>query len=377
MQHEVLVNLKEVNPMKKVLLALALLGLASGVMAQDPDNLDGGALICHYPEALLFSSDPPTLGWCGEYLANHAIVDHSEQVTMIDLAGAPYMGVNWFVIAAWTEDKVWSGTEFGMSAYAGDATFIYAGWEGCYPVGGLEVPSTNWPGPGEGISFVTSGGPWTGNYQPVMHFIGYAIGGANDEILLTGNMTATGFAGFVNTQMPPVEYPAYQLGGLGIDGHQGTYAQPREPQVFGACCLADYVCEILTEADCLAQQGEYLGDGTDCGPPNPCIPLGACCLPDPYLGDCQEDMSEADCGAIGGVWQGEDTVCDPNPCTDEWVCCVGDCLDECTIVIRQQDCIAVNGVFMPDYHSCTPNPCEGGPSATHDTSWGTIKSMYK
>ena len=43
-----------------------------------------------------------------------------------------------------------------------------------------------------------------------------------------------------------------------------------------------------------------------------CIPpIGACCL---ETGDCLPDLTESDCLAEGGVWQGEGTTCDPNPC---------------------------------------------------------------
>ncbi|MBN2561905.1 MAG: PPC domain-containing protein [Phycisphaerae bacterium] len=44
----------------------------------------------------------------------------------------------------------------------------------------------------------------------------------------------------------------------------------------------------------------------------PCtIPTGACCAQD---GTCTPDTYEDDCLGTGGVWQGEGTGCDPNPC---------------------------------------------------------------
>ena len=44
----------------------------------------------------------------------------------------------------------------------------------------------------------------------------------------------------------------------------------------------------------------------------PCVPpTGACCRPS---GDCIPDLTVGECVAAGGVWQGEGTVCDPNPC---------------------------------------------------------------
>ncbi len=81
-------------------------------------------------------------------------------------------------------------------------------------------------------------------------------------------------------------------------------------EIGGACCLPDGSCVVLTEKECGAQGGDYQGDGTDCDP-NPCDqPEGACCFSD---GSCVV-LSEADCVAQGGVYQGDGTDCDPNPC---------------------------------------------------------------
>ncbi len=47
----------------------------------------------------------------------------------------------------------------------------------------------------------------------------------------------------------------------------------------GACCFTTGSCADLTQDDCLAVVGSFQGDGTDCasiGCPQP----GACCLPD-------------------------------------------------------------------------------------------------
>jgi hypothetical protein len=42
------------------------------------------------------------------------------------------------------------------------------------------------------------------------------------------------------------------------------------PVATGACCLEDGTCLVLTEEDCVARGGDYLGDDVTCGPPNPC-----------------------------------------------------------------------------------------------------------
>lgn len=43
------------------------------------------------------------------------------------------------------------------------------------------------------------------------------------------------------------------------------------PPLQGACCFTDGRCAVLTSDDCLAQSGSYQGDGTVCDP-NPCPP---------------------------------------------------------------------------------------------------------
>jgi spore coat protein A len=80
--------------------------------------------------------------------------------------------------------------------------------------------------------------------------------------------------------------------------------------VVGACCLPDESCAVLTEAECLAQSGTYQGDATNCTP-DPCVvPTGACCFDD---GTCQE-LTAADCAAQSGTYQGDGTNCVPDLC---------------------------------------------------------------
>jgi hypothetical protein len=82
----------------------------------------------------------------------------------------------------------------------------------------------------------------------------------------------------------------------------------REAAPFGACCVGFDCTPDLSEADCLAAGGIYQGDGSNCTP-NPCV--GACCLPD---GSCDDTGDAAYCDGIGGIYQGDATDCVPNPC---------------------------------------------------------------
>ena len=77
----------------------------------------------------------------------------------------------------------------------------------------------------------------------------------------------------------------------------------------GACCYSDGTCLDLSEADCNASGGEYQGDGTNCAGVV-CLAPAACCLSD---GSCVTAF-EAECLAQQGDYQGDGSVCDPNPC---------------------------------------------------------------
>lgn len=92
------------------------------------------------------------------------------------------------------------------------------------------------------------------------------------------------------------------------------------PDPTGACCMPDGWCaDAMTESDCIAQGGTYQGDDTKCadidcsgGPPPD--PTGACCLPS---GQCLDDVTEQYCAARGGIYQGDDVKCSDIDCPEE------------------------------------------------------------
>ncbi|MFQ5424101.1 MAG: hypothetical protein ACE5F9_08980, partial [Phycisphaerae bacterium] len=82
------------------------------------------------------------------------------------------------------------------------------------------------------------------------------------------------------------------------------------PQPTGACCVASGTCTVDTQANCNAAGGTYQGDGTVCTP-NPCPqPTGACCV---ASGTCTVD-TQANCNAAGGAYMGDNTACTPGLC---------------------------------------------------------------
>ncbi len=114
--------------------------------------------------------------------------------------------------------------------------------------------------------------------------------------------------------------------------------EPCDDRATGACCN-DADCTITTEVCCENNDGIYQGDDTTCDP-NPCV-TGACCVD----GVCSI-TTEAGCS---GTYMGDDTTCDPNPCVTGACCDHGDCY-----ISTSEDC---TGVYQGDATDCDPNPC--------------------
>jgi hypothetical protein len=77
----------------------------------------------------------------------------------------------------------------------------------------------------------------------------------------------------------------------------------------GSCCIG-IDCLVLTDAQCVAMGGAYNGDGATCFN-NPCESsnVGACCVG----GNCTVG-TEADCDAASGIYFGHGSNCSGNPC---------------------------------------------------------------
>lgn len=137
----------------------------------------------------------------------------------------------------------------------------------------------------------------------------------------------------------------------------------------GACCLPGPPCEpgpciTTTEADCGAQGGSYLGNQTLCSP-NPCgaTIAGACCL---ASGECLL-VTQSECDAAGGSYLGDCVLCEPNPCQPVvGACCfyeVGPCgpgLSAC-LELDFASCQQQGGEYAGDGTVCDPLPCPTPP----------------
>lgn len=174
----------------------------------------------------------------------------------------------------------------------------------------------------------------------------------------------------------------------------------------GACCLAANAgCDdTLTEFECAAVNGSFLGVGTSCGPGGlacgaccvdlecqepddfdfplftegecnniggeffegltDCIDVscgGACCLPDMGCADTQDEVDEALCTAGGGTWFPGESCLVFNACGG---CCVGGECDEevftapiTPFACEQQGGIPTPGIMCPDADCDTGSCC--------------------
>ncbi len=161
-------------------------------------------------------------------------------------------------------------------------------------------------------------------------------------------------------------YPSSYEVDLGPDPVTFTFFNVEYDHCFGACCYDDGTCSETTEAGC---SGTFYGLGTHCADITCPTHIGACCIGE----DCFI-MTASECAAAGGEYLGDDTTCGPpNPCLPPKVCCVG---HECYLM-TEEECAAAQGVFHPEWDSCgPPNPCEPPSPATPD-SWGGVKSLFR
>ncbi len=159
------------------------------------------------------------------------------------------------------------------------------------------------------------------------------------------------------------------LAGWGGGGSGGAYSifltgaryGTDTPTTTGACCDAQGNCTILSSAACSAAGGFYQGDNTVCDP-NPCVPLptGACCSI--INGQCSITYQAA-CESSNGEYMGDNTTCEGVTCPAVGACCDpnnGNCVGTYTF----QWCELILGKsWLGDGTSCEgSNPCPQPPT---------------
>ncbi len=117
----------------------------------------------------------------------------------------------------------------------------------------------------------------------------------------------------------------------------------------GACCGQGGTCSFLTGAECLAEGGLFQGDNTPCEP-NPCPqPSGACCT----SGNCLDGITSEECTGNGVVYLGNNTTCATSNCPFGACCSPGGC----TLRTSGECGLVPNGDFLGVGTDCDPDPC--------------------
>jgi hypothetical protein len=106
----------------------------------------------------------------------------------------------------------------------------------------------------------------------------------------------------------------------------------------GACCNPNLVigtCAVLTQAQCNAVNGTWMGAGTGC---NPSACPGACCTGQVFggVGNICLQTTQINCQNLGGQWQGLGAPCSNPPFSANLTTCCW------------ANCDGVNGVTVND-----------------------------
>jgi hypothetical protein len=355
--------------MKWVLLLLAVNALVVPSALADVNNLANGALIAHHVTAASYTTDVPTGSWCTYYSGlGDKVTTCDQQVN--EIAGSMNGNKLWFVLAAWTEDKVCPSVQFGLDytpSNGVDAGYQIMEQGACYPVSGLEIAGPTWPAPGNGIALTCTGDVnWSGNYIPVYYFWGYTYGAGTVDLVPDPQVP---FIGFSNINGDESWVDAERRGKMGLGGTAGLKVCPLPPPEPGACCFdGGNVCQLVTPAECTSLGGNFQGAGTVCDP-NPCPTTWACCVGDDCFMLPQTECTET----YGGGWLSGHKCTDLGFACSEYNVC---CLNEACIFVTLADCNAAGGKYVTDplYPNCTTTNC---PVPVEKTSWSTIKAIYR
>jgi hypothetical protein len=343
--------------MRTLIPIMLILVFAAHSAWADPNDLEGGVFIAHHAPTAVYTEG---MDWCQSYYdLGYGIGSAEDQINRMDADQGLF-----YVIAAWTEEKTWCGTEFGFGDFDPNAVY-FSEWNFCLEEG-LEIPYAYWPGPNSGTAVVATIEQWEGNFVPIYYFVTYNY---YQAVLPLDVDPAGSFGGFGNCAIPAVTWEAACFGAMGVFA-DGLPCYPIPPEQW-ACCDPDEVCHMMTEFECL-QNGWDFFPGEDCDTftcPHLAQP-GACCIE--YTGECFY-IFMVDCVAIGGLFMGELIPCEPNPCEPPPTasCCVN--TYEC-VVLSEYECELANGDWFPDVPDCDPNPC---PSGADNVSWGSIKSLFR
>lgn len=279
-----------------------LLMIAGGAWAQTQVTRDdrGGVLYLTLAPELEFS-------YSGRYCGLSATPRPEEAILNVPPSRQPRIA---YLMCAWPDsvNPEIGAVTFGIR-YTDGINILR--WGVCQDV--LQAATSNWPASGEGMAIATAGHVDTSR---VIELAWMAIDAAIPGTIELTPHPNPQFAARFSTATVAVESPIADLGSIGF-GRPGRAPLPVLPgPTLGAACVHDSVCALITELEA-AYYGPsvvYLGPGVPCRPDicRPGAPAGACCLPE---GKCSY-LTRKECAVGGGVYMGDGTDCDPDPCPD-------------------------------------------------------------
>ena len=239
--------------MRKVLLAVAALALMAGGVYAGPNA--GAVFVWHADQTITTTGGDV----CGAMQLPATCDELVPQAVSAD-------GVEWILmVLANTTDMQVSTLVWGLGQY--DPGAVYIGYYGpCDPWGtALEIPTSGWPGPGEGTAVSWAPNCWTGTMFAFYYLGAYVY--APGTVPYGPHPTQNPPFQVVSCDPIELDEPACTDSYAGFGGAAGSNCCPQVPQE-GACCF-DGTCVLLLEEDCIAQGGQWVGGPCD---PNPCQP---------------------------------------------------------------------------------------------------------
>ena len=176
--------------------------------------------------------------------------------------------------------------------------------------------------------------------------------------------TAESYYAFIDCGYPEPVTPT-ELGQPGAS--QMVIRVNGDPAALGACCPTSGACSITAQVLC---PGVWQGENTVCVP-NPCPPPPAVCC-DPSTGACTV-VFQANC-VSPSVWHPEWTTCVPNLCPQPAGACCDPLTGACTIMVQAQ--CAPSSVWFSEWTTCEPNPCPPPVGACCAPDGGCTPTVY-
>jgi hypothetical protein len=292
---------KEVEIMKKFLMALVVLAIASAPALAGPNA--GGILMAHNT-GMAWTSDPlpPTP------------VPTCEGANLeVPLSADPAVTENviWKVYAAFPEGSTprvkTCGWGIGYPSVGGGGIIIEH--NDAQNLAVFYITSAGWPASGTQVGMSFTDGARTDRVNELWWFSGYGYVGTAGEpqIFSVIPNSAPGNQVFGDDAFPTNEDPITGYGSLGF-GTTGAVVCPPPIPLPGACCFPNGDCVMLLATECAAAGGSFMGG--ECVP-GLCVPTftGACCVN--YVCSIATPL---DCAAAAGTYYGDNSVCVPTPC---------------------------------------------------------------